>query len=34
VTMEIAPKVRVKISRGAIAGVLKRGEPGTESTSS
>jgi preprotein translocase subunit YajC len=34
VTMEIAPKVRVKVSRGAIAGVLKRGEPGTESTSS
>jgi preprotein translocase subunit YajC len=34
VTMEIAPKVRVKVSRGAIAGVLKRGEPGAESTSS
>ncbi len=34
VTMEIAPKVRVKVSRGSIAGVLKRGEPGTESTSS
>jgi preprotein translocase subunit YajC len=33
VTMEIAPKVRVKVSRGAIAGVLKRGEPGAESTS-
>ena len=24
VTMEIAPKVRVKISRGSVAGVLKR----------
>lgn len=34
VTMEIAPKVRVKVSRGAIAGVLKKGEPGAESTSS
>jgi preprotein translocase subunit YajC len=34
VTMEIAPKVRVKVSRGAIAGVLKKGEPGSESTSS
>lgn len=26
VTMEIAPKVRVKISRGSIAGILKRDE--------
>ena len=34
VTMEIAPKVRVKISRGAIAGVLRKGEPGAESTPS
>ena len=34
VTMEIAPKVRVKVSRGAISGVLKKGEPGAESTSS
>ena len=34
VTMEIAPKVRVKVSRGAIAGVLKKGEPVAESTSS
>ena len=34
ITMEIAPKVRVKISRGAISGVLKKGEPGLESTSS
>jgi preprotein translocase subunit YajC len=34
VTMEIAPKVRDKVSRAAIAGVLKKGEPGAESTSS
>ena len=34
VTMEIAPKVRVKVSRGAIAGVLRKGESGVESTSS
>jgi preprotein translocase subunit YajC len=34
VTMEIAPKVRVKVSRGAIAGVIKKGEPGAESTPS
>jgi preprotein translocase subunit YajC len=26
VTMEIAPKVRVKISRGSVAGVLKRSQ--------
>ncbi|MCJ7596755.1 MAG: preprotein translocase subunit YajC [Desulfobacterales bacterium] len=26
VTMEIAPKIRVKVSRGSIAGVLKRDE--------
>jgi preprotein translocase subunit YajC len=26
VTMEISPKVRVKVSRGSIAGVLKRAE--------
>jgi preprotein translocase subunit YajC len=26
VTMEIAPKVRVKISRGSVAGVLRRDE--------
>lgn len=26
VTMEIAPKVRVKVSRGSIAGVLRRDE--------
>lgn len=26
VTMEIAPKIRVKVSRGSIAGVLGRGE--------
>jgi preprotein translocase subunit YajC len=32
VTMEIAPKVRVKVSRGSIAGVLKRGETGVESS--
>lgn len=29
VTMEIAPKIRVKVSRGSIAGVLKRDESGT-----
>jgi preprotein translocase subunit YajC len=34
VTMEIAPKVRVKVSKGSIAGVLKRGEPGAESSAS
>jgi preprotein translocase subunit YajC len=33
-TVEIAPKVRVKVSRGSIAGVLKRGEPGADSTGS
>jgi len=33
-TIEIAPKVRVKVSRGSIAGVLKRGEPGEDSTGS
>jgi preprotein translocase subunit YajC len=32
VTMEIAPKVRVKVSRGSIAGVLRRGESGAESS--
>jgi preprotein translocase subunit YajC len=32
VTMEIAPKVRVKVSRGSIAGVSRRGEPGGESS--
>jgi len=26
ITMEIAPKIRVKVSRGSIAGVLKRDE--------
>ncbi|MBU2497284.1 MAG: preprotein translocase subunit YajC [Proteobacteria bacterium] len=26
VTMEIAPKIRVKVSRGSIAGILKRDE--------
>ncbi|MBN2034390.1 MAG: preprotein translocase subunit YajC [Deltaproteobacteria bacterium] len=26
VTMEIAPKIRVKISRGSVAGILKRDE--------
>jgi preprotein translocase subunit YajC len=26
VTMEIAPKIRVKVSRGSVAGVLKRDE--------
>jgi preprotein translocase subunit YajC len=26
ITMEIAPKVRVKISRGSVAGVLKRSQ--------
>src|SRR4030042_4791511 len=26
VTMEIAPKIRVKVSRGSVAGVLKREE--------
>ncbi|MGE5842977.1 MAG: preprotein translocase subunit YajC [Deltaproteobacteria bacterium] len=26
VTMEIAPKIRVKVSRGSVAGILKRDE--------
>jgi len=26
VTMEIAPKIRVKISRGSVAGILRRDE--------
>jgi len=26
VTMEISPKVRVRVSRGSIAGIMKRGE--------
>ena len=26
ITMEIAPKIRVKVSRGSIAGILKRDE--------
>jgi preprotein translocase subunit YajC len=34
ITMEIAPKVRVKVSRGSIAGVLRRGETGVESSAS
>lgn len=29
VTMEIAPKVRVKVSRGSIAGILRSEETGT-----
>ena len=29
VTMEVAPKVRVKISRGSIAGVVKKDQPST-----
>ena len=29
VTMEIAPKIRVKVSRGSIAAVTTRGEPNT-----
>lgn len=30
VTMEISPKVRVKVSRGSIAGTMKRGEAGVK----
>jgi preprotein translocase subunit YajC len=30
VTMEISPKVRVKVSRGSIAGIMKRGEAGVK----
>ena len=29
VTMEIAPKIRVKVSRGSIAGIASRSEPTT-----
>lgn len=30
VTMEISPKVRVRVSRGSIAGIMKRGEAGVK----
>ncbi|MGD2125395.1 MAG: preprotein translocase subunit YajC [Desulfobacteraceae bacterium] len=29
VTMEIAPKIRVKVSRGSVAGILRSDESGT-----
>lgn len=30
VTMEISPKVRVRVSRGSVAGIIKRGEAGVK----